>query len=232
MPTVDALIRQLETGTHYERTLAAHALGDHHDPRAIDALIRILEDQSEDCAVRMAAADALGRIGNPKAMEPLIRTIGEMCDRHLLQAVAKALGAFQGPRVTDALVKALGYEYYTAHAAAESLKKLRDRRAVEPLIRRLEDKRGGGYHREFPAQILGVLGDPRAIPALVKALRDVSVFLKRKALESLRGFILTHPDAILRLPPEDRHLLGRQIQDAQRKELLKKLCRKSRNKTR
>jgi len=155
MQTVDELIRQLETGNLHGRTLAARALGDHHDPRAIDALIQILEDQSEDCAVRMAAADALGRIGNPKAMEPLIRTIGEMCDRHLLQAVAKALGAFQGPRVTDALVKALGYEYYTAHAAAESLKKHRDRRAVEPLIDDSKTNRaeatGAHYPRRFSA---------------------------------------------------------------------------------
>ena len=224
MGRVDALIRQLETGTHYERTLAARALGDHHDPRAIDALIRILEDQSEDCAVRMAAADALGRIGNPKAMEPLIRTIGEMCDRHLLQAVAKALGAFQGPRVTDALVKALGYEYYTAHAAAESLKKLRDRRAVEPLIRRLEDKQSGGYRRALPAEILGVLGDPRAIPALAKALHDDDEDIRKAASKSLLAFVPTHPDAILQLPPNDRHRLGRLIQDAERDEFTKSVC--------
>jgi len=225
MQTVDELIRQLETGNLHERTLAARALGDHHDPRAIDALIQILEDQSEDCAVRMAAADALGRIGNPKAMEPLIRTIGEMCDRHLLQAVAKALGAFQGPRVTDALVGALGYEYYTAHAAAESLKKHRDRRAVEPLIRRLEDKRSGGYRRALPAQILGVLGDPRAIPALAKALHDDDEDIRKAASQSLLAFVPTHPDAILRLPPDDRHRLGRQIQDSERNELVRKLCK-------
>jgi len=224
MGSVDEIIRQLETGNFHERTLAARALGDHHDPRAIDALIRILEDQSEDCAVRMAAADALGRIGNPKAMEPLIRTIGEMCDRHLLQAVAKALGAFQGPRVTDALVKALGYEYYTAHAAAESLKKLRDRRAVEPLIRRLEDKQSGGYRRALPAEILGVLGDPRAIPALAKALHDDDEDIRKAASKSLLAFVPTHPDAILRLPPDDRHRLGRLIQDAQRDELTKSVC--------
>jgi len=224
MPTVDALIRQLKTGTHYERTLAAHALGDHHDPRAIDALIRILEDQSEDCAVRMAAADALGRIGNPKAMEPLIRTIGEMCDRHLLQAVAKALGAFQGPRVTDALVGALGYEYSIAHGAAESLKKLRDRRAVEPLIRLAE--KGGIYdHTPLLAlQILGVLNDPRAVPTLVKAMRHPHPLMSQYATESLRRFLITHPDAILRAAPKDRDLMGRVFQDAERDEFTKSVC--------
>jgi HEAT repeat protein len=147
-----------------------------------------------------------------------------ICATGLRNAIPEVLGAFRDPRVIDALIKALGSDYHTAYAAAESLKKLRDRRAVEPLIRRLEDKRGGGYHREFPAQILGVLGDPRAIPALVNALRDGSIFLRRGALESLRRFIPTHPDAILRLPPDDRHLLGRLIQDAQRNELLHEVC--------
>jgi len=225
MPIVDALIRQLETGTPYERTLAAHALGDHHDPRAIDALIRILEDQSEDCGVRMTAADALGRIGNPKAIEPLIRTMEEICERHLHHAVAESLGAFHDPRVTNTLIKALGKDFFTAHAAADSLKKLRDRRAVEPLIRQLEDKESGGFRRVLSAQILGVLGDPRAISALAKALHDDDEDIQKAARKSLLAFVPTHPDAILRLPPDDRHRLGRLIQDAQRDELLREVCK-------
>jgi HEAT repeat protein len=68
MATVDELIRQLETGSPHERVQAAHALGDHHDPRAIDALIQTLEDQHADCSARIAAAHALGRIGDAKAI--------------------------------------------------------------------------------------------------------------------------------------------------------------------
>ena len=228
MATVDELIRQLESEYAQNRMLAAYELGDHHDPRAIDALIQTLEDQSVDCVTRVEAARSLGRIGDPKAIEPLIRTMEEewgMCATSLRNAISEVLGAFRDPRVTNALVKALGSDYNTAHAAAESLKKLRDRRAVEPLIRRLEDQQRGGYHREFAAQILGVLGDPRAIPALVKALRDVSVFLRHKALESLRGFILTHPDAILRLDSEDSNFLARQIQEKEHDALLDEICK-------
>ncbi len=225
MGRVDELIRQLETGNLHERTLAAHALGNHRDPRAVDALIQTLEDQSEDGSVRMIAADALGRIGDPKAIEPLIRTMEEIGERHLHRAVADALGAFHDPRVTNALIKALGKDFFTAHAAAESLKKLRDRRAVEPLIRQLEDKESGGYHRELPAQILGVLGDPRAIPALAKALHDNDEGIRKAASKSLLAFVPTHPDAILRLPPEDRNRLGRLIQDAQHDELSQEICK-------
>jgi HEAT repeat protein len=227
MKTVDELIRQLKSDYPHERMLAAHALGDHHDPRAVDALIQTLEDQSEDCATRIQAAHALGRMGDPKAIEPLIRTMEEEwgdCAKGLRYAIAEVLGEFRDPRATDTLVKLLGWDYFTASKAAYSLKKLRDRRAVEPLIRRIENKRFGGYQRQFAAEILGVLGDPRAIPALAKALHDNDEGIRKAASKSLSAFVPTHPDAILRLPPEDRHILGRLVQETERKKLALELC--------
>ena len=225
------------------RKAAVESLSELGDPQAVDTFIQILEDQSVYYQTRRAAARALGRIGNPKAIEPLIRTLeteresaksdvdAEIADI-LGEDIAKALGAFRDPRVTDALVKALGYEYHTVSGASESLKKLRDRRAVEPLIRIVEDdgNKGPGYayrrdyRRRFAAEILGVLGDPRAIPALAKALHDDDEYIRYAARESLLAFVPTHPDAILRLPPEDRHRLGRQIQETERDEFTKSVC--------
>jgi HEAT repeat protein len=224
------------------RQAAVESLSELGDPKAVDTFIQIVEDQSVYYQIRRAAARALGRIGDPKAIEPLIRTLereresvtsdvaAEIADI-LGEDIAKALGAFRDPRVVDALIKALGYEFHTAHGASESLKKLRDKRAVEPLIRIVEDdgnrNKGLGYDygRAFAAGILGVLGDPRAIPTLAKALRDDDIKVREYAFESLRAFVLTHPDAILRLPPDDRHLLGRLIQDAQRDELSQEICK-------
>ena len=224
------------------RHAAVESLSELGDPKAVDTFIQILEDQSVFYQIRREAARALGRIGDPKAIEPLIRTLEserESVTSDVAAATAdilgeditKALGAFRDPRVIDALVKALGYEYHTAHGASESLKRLRDRRAVEPLIRIVEDdgnrNKGLGYdHRRiFAAEILGVLGDPRAIPALAKAMHDKDERLSQYAFESLRPFIPTHPDAILRLPPEDRNLLGRLIQDTLRDELSQEICK-------
>jgi HEAT repeat protein len=221
------------------RLAAVESLTELADPQAVDTLIQIVEDQSEYYQTRREAARALGRIGDPKAIEPLIRTlkseresvtseIGAVTADILGEDIAKALGAFRDPRVIDALVKALGYEYHTAYGASESLKKLRDPRTVEPLIRIVEDAGNKGvvydYRRRFAAEILGVLGDPRAIPALTKAARDGDEKLREAAFESIQPFIPTHPDAILRLPPEDRHFLGRLIQNAQRDELLREVC--------
>ena len=217
------------------REVAVESLSDIGNPNAVDTLIQILEDRAERFPIRRAAARTLGRIGDPKAIEPLIGTlererasvggyIGGTTADILGADITKALGAFRDPRVTDALVKALGYEYSIAHGAAESLKKLRDRRAVEPLIRLAE--KGGIYdHTPLLAlQILGVLNDPRAVPTLVKAMRHPHPLMSQYATESLRRFLITHPDAILRAAPKDRNLIGRVFQDAERDEFTKSVC--------
>jgi HEAT repeat protein len=241
MGRVDELIQQLETGDAKQRRKAARALGDYRDPRAIDALIRIVEDQSVDGDVRAEVARALGRIGNPKAIEPLIRALHKNWNWNesgLRPVIAETLGAFRDPRVTDALLRALSYGVDVGRACVESLKKLRDRRAVEPLIRILnKDEPGHGFfERRLAAEILGALGDPRAIPALFRALRedkcepDIDQVrehcrkLRKAARESLLAFVPTHPDAILRTEPEDRNLLARQFQEMERNRLWMKLC--------
>ena len=220
------------------RETAVQSLGDIGNPEVVDTLIPILEEGSGKPyptlgdTLRKETARALGRIGNPKAIEPLIRTLQKEWDWSkfgLRQAIIDALGNFRDPQLTDALVGALSSDYHTAAAAAELLKKLRDRRAVEPLIRIVEDDGNKGvysdHRRRFAAQVLGVLGDPRAIPALVNALHDDDEDIRKAARESLLAFVPTHPDAILRLPPDDRHRLGRLIQDAQREELSHEICK-------
>jgi len=213
------------------REVAFESIANIGNPNTVDTLISILEDPSVDYYFRSKAARALGRIGDPKAIEPLVRTLENettWSGGTVREAIAEALGAFQDPRATDALVAALGSDYLSACAAAASLKKQRDKRAVEPLIRILDDdpSQHQDYEREFAAQILGVLGDPRAIPALVNAMYDdLSELVPKYASESLRLLVLAHPDAILRIPPDERNLLGRLIQDAQNDELLQEVCR-------
>ena len=210
---------------------AMQSLADIGKPEFVDPLIRILEDRPAGHTIRSAAARALGRIGDPKAIESLIRILETEKDDSYSpsQAIAEALGAFRDPRVIDALIGALVLHRYIAHAAAKSLKKLRDPRAVEPLIKLVDpsdDKANySEQERALAAQILGVLGDPRAIPALVNALHDHDADIRKAASQSLLAFVPTHPDAILRLPPDDRHRLGRQIQDSEREELLQEVCK-------
>jgi HEAT repeat protein len=51
------------------RSMAAYALGELRDARAVDPLIRALK--SEDASLRKSAAEALGRLNDPRSLEPL-----------------------------------------------------------------------------------------------------------------------------------------------------------------
>ena len=219
------------------REAAVQSLGDIGNPEVVDTLIPILEEDSAKPyptlgdTLRKETARALGRIGNPKAIEPLIRALQKERDWSkfgLREAFIDALGNFRDPQVTDALVGTLSMDYSTAAAAAETLKKLRDKRAVQPLITIVEDDGKKGvypdHRRRFAAEVLGVLGDPRAIPALAKALHDNDADIRKAARESLLAFVPTHPDAILRLDPEDRNFLARQIQEKEHGALLEEIC--------
>ena len=240
-PQVIQALTEVAANKHIDEKLreaAVQSLGDIGNPEVVDTLIPILEEDSAKPyptlgdTLRKETARALGRIGNPEAIEPLIRALQKERDWskfELRKAFIDALGNFRDPQVTDALIGALSMDYSTAAAAAETLKKLRDRRAVEPLIRIVEDggKKGvyTDHRRRFAAQILGVLGDLRAIPALAKALHDDDEDIRKAASKSLLAFVPTHPDAILRLPPDDRHRFGRQIQDSERNGLAQEICK-------
>ena len=239
---VDKIIHALKDAWGDEvRVAAAEALVKTRDPQTVDTLITILENKHENRYgrasgfVRAEVARVLSSIGDPKAIEPIIRTLevaSGWFDRKDRKTIVDALGNFDDPRVIDALVGALAYDYHTAEAASELLKKRRDRRAVEPILRILYSDGSKEHTREFAAEILGVMNEPRAIPALIKALHDDNGEIRPNILKLLQRFILTHPDAILRIAPEERHRLARIIQDEEHEKLLRKLCRKSRNKTR
>jgi HEAT repeat protein len=216
------------------RAAAVKSLGDIGKPELVDTLIQIMEEPSKESSPRAEAARALGRIGDPKAIEPLIRTLdNEWHTEAVAKAIAEALGNFRNPRVTDTLVRIIAHNSGAAPVAAESLVKLRDKRAVEPLIRVVEDARYPEDRRGLAADVLAALGDPRAIPALVDALYEHHFAqLHERAIAALQRFALTNPDAMLRIDPEDRNILGRLIQDAENDEFLRELCSKSRRKTR
>ena len=71
----------------------------------------------------------------------------------------------------------------TRVAAASSLAKLRDPRAVKPLTRALRDR--SAMVRALAAGALGNLGDPAALPALQRAQRDPSRLVRRRADEAI-----------------------------------------------
>lgn len=91
------------------RAAAAHALGALDSPRAVPALIAVLQADA-DTDTRIAAAYALGLLGDPRATGPLL---------------AKLADTSEDPRVRG--------------HAAEAFTWHRERRAVQPLMAVLSD---------------------------------------------------------------------------------------------
>ncbi|MFH1726761.1 MAG: HEAT repeat domain-containing protein [Elusimicrobiota bacterium] len=74
----DPLARELARlgdGKLFERAHAAHQLGLRGDARAVEPLIRALDDP--EAAVVINAAQSLGRLGDARAVGPLRRKLGE-----------------------------------------------------------------------------------------------------------------------------------------------------------
>ena len=78
------------------RRAAAEALGTIGDGRAVEPLIRALNDS--DWLVRRKAAEALGTIGDGRAVEPLIRALND-ADSDVRVSAAGALGTIGEPAV-------------------------------------------------------------------------------------------------------------------------------------
>ena len=157
------------------RKSAAVALGEIGDSRAVEPLIKILNDLNSN--VRWAAAEALKKIGE-SAVEPLIESLK---DEKIRILAAVALGEIGDFRAVEPLIESLKDDYPKAQwAAAEALQKI-GKTAVEPLIESLKDERA-----RIPAVVaLGEIGDSRAVEPLTKILQDKNADVRWAAMNAL-----------------------------------------------
>lgn len=157
--------------------------------RQIPLFITALGDK-RNVSARWAAAEVLVQIGAP-AMEPLIAALG---DRHfdVCSDVVAALSriAPDWPRSEAArrqvpmFIAALENEDWRVRGAtAETLGRIGDVRAMEPLIAVLKDK--DSWVRRGAAEALGWIGDARAVEPLIIALRDEMKNVRQSAAQSL-----------------------------------------------
>lgn len=140
--------------------------------------IRELKDPSHE--VRYGAARQLEKIGDAQAVQPLIETLVDPVSQ-VRKAAADAVEAIAPdwpeseaaraalPALADAL-KHTDAEVH--HTAAEALGRIRDPRAVQPLIDALPTVGA------VAASALGSIGDPRALGPLVSILKHRSLFLR------------------------------------------------------
>jgi HEAT repeat protein len=106
------------------RLNAINILGDLGDARAVEPLVQVLLEDTNDY-LRSLAAVALGKIGDSGAVEPLIQALLEDESNGVRSNAAKALGEIGDARAVEALTQALDDESASVRIAAEdALKKI------------------------------------------------------------------------------------------------------------
>jgi HEAT repeat protein len=119
-PAMLLLLEALKSEDANRRHIAASLLEDFHDLRAVDSLIDILKNDSNN-DVRSGAAYSLGRIRNPKAFDALLTALSDPYKRTRYQA-ATSLGLLGDVRAIEALKRATEDENMTVrHHAAQAL---------------------------------------------------------------------------------------------------------------
>lgn len=189
-----------QRGAAKDRIIASFR--DRPDSQVYPVLEQALRNH-EDSNLRNAAMELFVALGG-RSLPPL-RTLLKDADEEVRTFSSVMLGNLGERDAVPDLLEALGDpDLNVKHAVAEALGKIKDPRAVEPLMEILQSD----MWLQFPAAVaLGELGDSRAIPALlplldvpganVPAIQALGKIGDRRALEPLCRF-LEDPEPSLR----------------------------------
>ena len=122
---VAPLLEALQDGQYVVRQLAALALGEMEDLRAVERLVAGLGDEHE--AVRQAVAVSLGKLGAVQAIEPLLRAMRDESEL-VRRAAVNALGMIGDERALPELKRVAAEDTEpVAERAREVIRKFGER---------------------------------------------------------------------------------------------------------
>lgn len=196
------------------RLNSAYVLGQSKEPKALEPLLKALNDKSE--RVQEFVLTALWNFQDSKMVEPLLKFLLKTDEPHLADYVVNALLPIADERVVEPIIDCLKNrpESNAAIYGPKLLAKLRDLRAVEPLINHLKTPTRSSVHiiealgefsdkratdvlinslkfrdlsgiRWKSAEALGKIGDKKAVEPLIEALDDYDVSVNSAAARSL-----------------------------------------------
>ncbi|MCE7748722.1 MAG: HEAT repeat domain-containing protein [Candidatus Heimdallarchaeota archaeon] len=177
-PTVEPLLDLLRDENGDVRKYAARVLGRIAgrlgrlgDKRILEPMIAALQDEQEE--VRCSAAGVLGRLGDDRAINPLIAALqNEKETEWNLVYISVALIKFGELIAVDPLIIALKYENDNLrYVAVKTLRKLGDKRAIEPFLRLVEEEKESYILGELEKSLIE-FGDERAIKPIIKSFES------------------------------------------------------------
>ena len=136
------------------------------DPDTMKYLVDVLKDENE--YARRSAVEVLNEIAEPDSIRHLLNAI-EDDDWWVRSRASDALATIGGPKVMDAVLQLIRDQNENIRRSAiEILNQTKDERAVKHLIDATTDD--DWWVRERAADALGEIGDAKALPALLKML--------------------------------------------------------------
>jgi HEAT repeat protein len=208
---VEQLIAALDDPDPGVQGNAATALGKIKDPRAIQSLMTTIKDAVKDgkakkgtddvyfytdeqrsrLDVAQKAAEALGNIGVP-ALDVLMAAFKDK-DTDLSGCAGSGLVMMGAPAVDALIAEVRDPNSGVRSGAVQLLGKIRDPRAVPPLIDVLQVK----DLQWNAAYSLGEIGDPRAVDGLIAALQNKDAEFREEAANALGKIKDPRADAAL-----------------------------------
>jgi HEAT repeat protein len=165
----------------YVGAAAAYALGTIGDPRAVDRLIEVAQDEQRDWLVRGQAVWALGEIGDERAFPVVLAALDDPeCEPEALAA----LGGFEDDKALDIFARYYRHPLsYIRQQVVLGLRRHGGPETVPYLLALLHDR--DPVVRGFAARSLGWVGDQRAIEPLLYSLRYGDERFRTTVLEAL-----------------------------------------------
>lgn len=143
-------------------------------PSMVPMLEKRLADEKKP-EVKMVIARVLGEANQKSSVDALVDAVDAAASdsdaKAMNKEIAISLGRLGDPKATGALTRLLKTkDNYTVIAAIDSLADLKAKEAFEPLYTLATDEAIEPFITKKAIVALGDLGDPRAVPGLVKAM--------------------------------------------------------------
>jgi HEAT repeat protein len=180
---LEALMATIDDESDFVRTKVEEALAEMEHPELPGKLSALCRESKE--SLRKSAVKIITRTKNPLTIDALALLIQDPSE-DIRGSVVMALAEFNSPRVIDPLLEVLGNRSETPSirgAAARSLGRLKEERAIPLLVEALHDE--SEYVRTSAASALAIFKKNEVVEALIGALGDPSEMVRLMAIESL-----------------------------------------------